>query len=82
MITHKPKVLYRKSGWVRNCVYNDMKKADEINERVIHCPACNCRIVFSVYQPSKICARCGRKVINNSKWYFKYRLRKELNKGV
>lgn len=52
---------------------------DNLEEIRVVCP-CGHTKRIPVYVDYVICNHCGKKLHNNSKAYFKYRLRKELNK--
>ena len=50
---------------------------DELNDLKV---TCNCGhvIIMPVFKDSVICSHCGKKVLNNTNLYFKYKLRKEM----
>ena len=57
---------------------NDDKVFNELSELTVKCK-CGKSITFVYDQKYKICSECGRKVYNNTKAYFKYKLRGELH---
>lgn len=60
---------------IKNIV--DEKALSELEELKVKCE-CGHSMVMPVYIDSKICSYCGKKVKNNTKLYFMYKLRKEL----
>lgn len=58
----------------------DEKALTELEQLKVKC-VCGHTQVMPVYLDKKICSFCGRKVINNSKLYFLYKLRKEIRKN-
>lgn len=57
----------------------DSKIAKSYTDVTIKC-TCGHSMAMPVFVDEKICNFCGRKVCNKSKAYFKYKMRKELNK--
>lgn len=62
---------------VKNII--DEKALSELENLKVKCE-CGHSIIMPVYKDVQICDHCGRKIKNNTKLYFKYKLRKELNK--
>lgn len=57
----------------------DDKLFSEFEEIKVKC-ICGHKTVMPVYVDKSVCSHCKRTVINNSRAYFKYKLRKELKK--
>lgn len=56
------------------------KALNELEELKVKCQ-CGHTLILPVYLDSGICNHCGNKVKNNTKLYFKYKLRKEIKKN-
>lgn len=56
------------------------KYSDAMEELKVKC-SCGHSTVMPVFVNQKICSFCGNIVKNNTKAYFLYKLRKELNKN-
>lgn len=57
------------------------KKELELHEQLKHLLVrCSCghTMMMPVQEDSTICTHCGKKVLNNTKLHFMYKLRKEL----
>ena len=60
--------------------YENPKKYDaHIDEIKVKC-SCNHTIVMPVYADFLICSHCKKKVLNNTKAHFRYKMRKEMLK--
>ena len=57
----------------------DNKALSELEELKVEC-VCGRKVIMPVYIDSVICKHCGNKIQNDSKLYFMYKMRKELNK--
>lgn len=61
--------------------YENPKKYDaQIDEIKVKC-SCNHTIVMPVYADFLICSHCKKKVLNNTKAHFRYKMRKEMLKN-
>ena len=58
----------------------DEKALSELEKLKVKCE-CGHTKIMPVYQESTICNFCGRKIKNNTKLHFMYKLRKEINKN-
>jgi ribosomal protein L37AE/L43A len=58
----------------------DTKRIETYTNIKVKCPRCGHTQVIPVYLDSNNCSYCGKKLRNNTRLYFKYKLRKELNK--
>ena len=58
----------------------DEKALSELENLKVKC-VCGHKMIMPVYLDSTICTYCGKKVKNNTKLYFLYKLRKEINKN-
>lgn len=70
----KPRSYYsvKDRQWI-----NDDKVLSDLKELTVKCK-CGKSVTFIYKQPYKICSECGRKVLNTTKAYFKYKLKGEL----
>ena len=59
----------------------DKKAEEEFTSLKVKCNKCGHTMIMVVQQDYEICNHCGNKVFNNSKPYFMYKLRKEINKN-
>ena len=50
---------------------------EQLKHLIVKCK-CGHMMLMPVQQDFKICSYCGHKVLNNTKLYFLYKLRKEL----
>ena len=66
------------SDKVKNII--DPKAIKELDKLKVKCK-CGHSIIIPVYKDFMMCDYCGKKVMNNTILYFKYKLRKELNKN-
>lgn len=57
----------------------DKDALSELEKLKVKC-TCGHSIVMPVYKDTHICEYCGKKVRNNTKLYFMYKMRKELKK--
>lgn len=62
---------------VKNII--DEKALSELEKLKVKCK-CGHTMVMPVYVDEVICKHCGKKVQNNSKLYFMYKMRKVLKK--
>ena len=60
----------------------EMRAIEEDTSLRVKCPYCGRKNHMPVYVDEKLCYWCKRMIKNNSRAYFKYRLRKELKKNV
>ena len=58
----------------------DEKALSEFEKLKVQC-VCGHKTIMPVYQDSTICSFCGKRIKNNTKLYFLYKLRKEINKN-
>lgn len=58
----------------------DEKALSELEKLKVKC-VCGHTKIMPVYQDTTICTYCKRKIHNNTKMYFMYKLRKEINKN-
>jgi hypothetical protein len=58
----------------------DEKALSELEKLKVKC-VCGHTKIMPVYQDYAICNFCKRKMYNNTKMYFMYKLRKEINKN-
>ena len=58
----------------------DEKALSELEKLKVKC-VCGHTKIMPVYQETAICTFCGKKLKNNTKMYFMYKLRKEINKN-
>ena len=61
-------------------VENPMEYAKRMQDVIVTCPNCGHRNTMPVFYDNKICHHCKHKIINNTQAYFKYKLRKEMEK--
>ena len=54
------------------------KYLDEMSKIRVKCK-CGCSNTIPVYLDTKPCSYCGKKLHNNTKLYFKYKVRKVMN---
>lgn len=73
--------MVTKKTYYENKIKNiiDPKALSELEKLKVKCP-CGHSMVMPVYLDYMICDYCGRKVLNNTKLHFMYKVRKELNK--
>ena len=55
----------------------DSNILDSISDITVKCK-CDKSVVIPINREYTICKKCGRKVFNSTKAYFKYKLRKEI----
>lgn len=48
----------------------------------VKCKYCNHSVTFPVFLDTKLCDYCGKKLKNNTRAYFKYKMRKVLKKEI
>lgn len=58
----------------------DKKVQQELDKLNVKCKFCGHTMFMKVQQDFKICTHCRRKVLNNSKAYFIYKLQKTMKK--
>lgn len=58
----------------------DTKRIESYTNIKVKCPRCGHPQVMPVFLDTNNCSYCGKKIYNNTKLYFKYKLRKELNR--
>ena len=58
----------------------DEKALSELEKLKVKCE-CGHTKIMPVYQDTAICEFCKRKIYNNTKMYFMYKLRKEIKKN-
>ena len=58
----------------------DEKALSELEKLKVKCE-CGHTKIMPVYQDTAICKFCKRKIYNNTKMYFMYKLRKEIKKN-
>ena len=52
------------------------KRENYFNKLKVVCPNCGHKVLIPAYVDSIICSWCNHKVRNNTKEYFKYKMRK------
>ena len=68
------------SSFDRNKQSIDKNAMDKFDKLKVKCKYCGHSMIMKVQQDYKICDFCKHKVNNNTRDYFTYKLRKELNK--
>lgn len=59
----------------------DKKAQSKLDKLNVKCKVCGHTIFMEVQRDYKICGYCKNKVLNNTKEYFIYKLRKEIEKN-
>ena len=72
------KKSYENFEKIKNII--DPKALSELEKLKVQCD-CGHKVVMPVYLDTMICDYCGRKIRNNTKSYFMYKMRKELQKN-
>lgn len=57
----------------------EKRALSELEKLKVEC-VCGHKTIMPVYQDYAICKYCRRKIFNNTKYYFMYKVRKELKK--
>ena len=58
---------------------DDEKMLSELDKLKVKCD-CGHIVIMPVYQDKTICSFCGKKITNNTKLHFLYKMRKEIQK--